>query len=154
MCLLRTCPTSGKPKVPPKMLHKIRGANMKTMTKANSLISHTGRGISSTPKLKKLGENSEKEVMECYKGEVATQNAMDHELPPAINVNVDINALGKPDSLVNIPQSPDEFWQSIFPNGCHILSVEPDSNCLFHCILDQLYHDNRGRHFFRVPPDY
>ncbi len=50
--------------------------------------------------------------MECYKGEVAAQNVIGHELPPAINVNVDINALGKPNSPANIPQSPDEFWQS------------------------------------------
>jgi hypothetical protein len=69
---------------------------------------------------------------------------MDHELPPTIDINVDINALGKP----NIPQSPDEFWQSNLPNGCHILSVEPDGNCLFHSILDQLYHDNEARHDF------
>ncbi len=51
--------------------------------------------------------------MEHYEGEVSARNAMDHELPPAINVNVDINALGKPDYPVNVSQSPDEFWQSI-----------------------------------------
>ncbi len=79
--------------------------------------------------------------MERYEGEVAAWNAMDHELPPAINLNININALGKPNSPVYVPQSPNEFWQSILPNGCHILSVEPDNNCLFGSILDQLYHD-------------
>ncbi len=58
--LLRMSPASGKPTVPPKMLHKIRAANMKTMTKANTLISCTGRGELSTLKLKKLGRNAEK----------------------------------------------------------------------------------------------
>jgi hypothetical protein len=73
--------------------------------------------------LKELGRNAEKEAMECYKGEIAAQNAMDHEIPPAINVNININALGKPDSSANVPQSPDVFLQSILPNGSHILSV-------------------------------
>jgi hypothetical protein len=148
--LLRTGTASGKPTVPLKMLHKNRAANMKTMTKANSPISRAGGGeLLSTRKLKELGRNAEKEAIECYEGEVAARNAMDHELPPAINVNVYINALDKPDSPVNIPQSPDESWQSILPNGCHILSVEPDGNCLFRSILEQLYHDSRLRHDFK-----
>jgi hypothetical protein len=62
--LLQMGPASGKPTVSPKMLHKIRAANMKTMTKANYLIS--------TRKLMELGRDAEKEEMECYKGEVAT----------------------------------------------------------------------------------
>ncbi len=81
-------------------------------------------------------------------GRDAAWNATNHELPPAININVDINALAWPDSPVNIPQSPDKFLQSILPNECHILSVEPDSNCLFCSILDQLYHDNGAIHDF------
>ncbi len=69
--LLQTGPASGKPTVSPKMLHKIRATNMKTMTKANSLISRAGRGELSTGKLKELGRNAEKEAMEHYEGEVA-----------------------------------------------------------------------------------
>jgi hypothetical protein len=141
-------PASGKPTVPLKMLHKIRAVNMKTMTKAHSLISHTDGGKLSTRKLKQLGRNAEKETIERYEGEVVARNAMDHELPPTINVNVNINELGKLDSPVNIPQSPDEFWQSILPNGRHIQSVEPDGNCLFSSILDQLYHENGARRDF------
>jgi hypothetical protein len=63
-------PACGKPTVPPKMLHKIRAANMKTMTKANSLISCVGRGELSICKLKVLGRNAEKEAMEHYEREV------------------------------------------------------------------------------------
>jgi hypothetical protein len=44
------------------MLHKVRAAsNMKTMTKANSLISRTDGGELSTRKLKELGRNAKKE---------------------------------------------------------------------------------------------
>ena len=131
------------------MLHKIRAANMKTMTNANSLISWAGGGELSTRKLKELGRNAVKEAMECYEGEVTTWNDMDHELPPTIDVKVDItNALGMPDSPVNVPQSPDEFWQSILPHGWHILCVELDGNCILCSILYQLYHDNGARHDF------
>jgi hypothetical protein len=42
--LLWTEPAASKPTVPPKMHHKIRAANMKTMTKVNSLISRAGGG--------------------------------------------------------------------------------------------------------------
>jgi hypothetical protein len=80
-------PASGKPAVPPKMLHKIRAANMETMTNANFLTSHAGGGELSTHKLKELGQNAEKKAMECFKGEVAGWNAMDHELPPTVNLN-------------------------------------------------------------------
>ncbi len=71
-------PASGKPTVPPKMLQKIKAANMKTMTNANSMISWAGGGELSTCKLKELGRNAEKEAMERYEEEVATQNDMDH----------------------------------------------------------------------------
>jgi hypothetical protein len=145
LCLLRTSPASRKPTVPPKMLHKFRAANVKTMTKANSLTGRAGGGEFSTRKLKELSRNAEKEAMEHYEGEFAAWNAMDHELPSIINVKVNINALGKPYSPVNVPQSPDEFWQSILPDGCHIIIVNPDGNCFFRSILDQLYHDKSGR---------
>ncbi len=122
---------------------------MKTMTKATSLIGCAGGRELSTCKLKELGRNAEKEAMECYEEEVATQNAINHELPPNVNVNVGINALdSEPKSPVDVPQDPNEFWQSIFPDECHILSMEPDGNCFFCSILDQLYHDNRARHNF------
>jgi hypothetical protein len=69
---------SGKPTVPPKMLHKMRVVNMKTMTKAESLIGHAGGRELSTRKLKDLGRNTERETIECSEREVAAQNAMDH----------------------------------------------------------------------------
>ncbi len=40
------------------------------------------------------------------------------------------------------------FWQSHLPNGCHILSTKLDGSCFFHCILDQLNHDNGAGHDF------
>ncbi len=108
--LFWTGPASGKPTVPPKMLHKIRVANMKTMTKANSLIGCAGGREFSTCKLKELGRNAEKEAMERYEEEVATQNAINHELPPYVNVNVGINALdSEPKSPVDVPQDPMSF---------------------------------------------
>jgi hypothetical protein len=91
--LLRMGPTFGKPTLPPKMHHKIRAANMKTMTKANSLIGCTGGRELSTRKLKEDGRIAEHKAMECYKSKVGAWNAMDYEPPPNINSNININAL-------------------------------------------------------------
>ena len=40
------------------------------------------------------------------------------------------------------------FWQSILPEDLHMLEIAPDGNCFFHCILDQLNHDEGARHEF------
>ncbi len=42
----------------------------------------------------------------------------------------------------------EEFWHSLLPNGYHVLSMEPDGNCLFRSISDQLNHDNGYAHDF------
>jgi hypothetical protein len=45
-------------------------------------------------------------------------------------------------------QRADKFWQSHLPRRCHILRMELDGNCFFHCISDQSNHDNGAGHDF------
>jgi hypothetical protein len=47
-----------------------------------------------------------------------------------------------------VPQILEEFWRSLLPDGYHVLSMEPDGNCLFRSILDQWNHDNGYAHDF------
>ena len=42
----------------------------------------------------------------------------------------------------------EEFWRSLLPGGFHINSMDPDGNCLFRSLLDQLNHDNGQAHDF------
>ena len=44
--------------------------------------------------------------------------------------------------------SHEEFWWSILPNGYHIISMDPDRNCPFCSLSDQLNHDNGQAHDF------
>jgi hypothetical protein len=46
------------------------------------------------------------------------------------------------DSTVTDLQRSDDIWQSHLPNRYHIPSMKLDANCFFHCILDQLNHDD------------
>jgi hypothetical protein len=142
---------TGQRTIPEKMLDKTRMVNMTSMTQANYLISHTGKKEFSTCRLKEFGSNAEQEPMKLYEGKMAEQDATDHEPPPTINDstlidarNTKRNQVSMLESSVADPQCANEFWKLTFSNRCHILSMKQDGNCFFHCISDQLNHNNRG----------
>jgi hypothetical protein len=147
--LLRTGTTAGQNMIPKKLLPKVCKANMTTMTQINTLIARAGGKELSTRSLKGLGSIDKHAAMELYNAKVAEQNAMEQEPPADIDAPVisDIMIAGQ-DSTVTDLQRSDNFWQSHLPNRCHILSMEPDGNCFFRCILDQLNHDNGAGHDF------
>ncbi len=42
----------------------------------------------------------------------------------------------------------EEVWRSLLPDRSHINSMDPDGNCLFRSLSDQLNHDNGQAHAF------
>jgi hypothetical protein len=140
---------TGQNIIPKKMLAKVRKANMTTMTQVNTLIARAGGKELSTQRLKELGSIAEYKAMELYNAKVAEQNTMEHEPPPNINASINSDLMNaNPESIVTNLQYANEFWKSHLPDGCHILSIEPDDNCFFHCISDQLNHNNGAGHDF------
>jgi hypothetical protein len=116
---------------------------MITMTQINTLIVRTGGKELSTQRLKELGSIAKHADVELYNAEVAEQNAMEQEPPAKIDAPIvsDVMIAGQETTVTDVQYS-NNFWQSHLPNGCHNLSIEPDGNCFFHCISDQLKHDN------------
>ncbi len=152
LCLLRMGTAAGQNMIPKKMLTKVLGANMTTMTQINTLIAHTGGKELSTRRLKELDSIAKHAAMELYNAKVVEQNAMEQE-PPA-NINAPIISgvmIAGQESTVTDSQRANDFWQSHLPNGCHILSIEPDGNCSFCCISGLLNHDNGAGHDFMRP---
>jgi hypothetical protein len=94
--------------------------------------------------LKELGSNAERKARELYKAEEDNKNDIDQTycLVHIDEMNSDFQ------SPVRVPQSPEEFLLSLLPNEFHIMSMEPDGNCLFCIISDQLNHDNGSAHGF------
>jgi hypothetical protein len=147
--LLWISTTAGQNIMPKKMLTKVREANMTTMTQVNTLIACAGSKELSTWRLKELGSIAKDKAMELYDAKFVEQNAMEHETPPDIDASLNSDVMNSnQESTVTDSQRADEFWQSHFPNRCHILSMEPDGNCFFKSILDQLNHDNGAGHDF------
>jgi hypothetical protein len=70
--------SSGKSTIPPKMLRKVRAANMTSMTQVNSLIACAGGTKLSSKRLKELGSNAKLKAKELHNVEVAEQNKIDH----------------------------------------------------------------------------
>jgi hypothetical protein len=131
------------------MLTKVREANMTTMTQINTLIAHAGGKELSTQQLKELGSIAKHAAMELYDTKVAEQNAMEQEPPADIDAPVISDVMiAEQESTITDLQHSNNFWQSHLPDRCHILSIEPDGNCFFRCILDQLNHDNGAGHDF------
>ncbi len=130
--LLWTGTTTGQNMIPKKMLTKVREANMTTMTQINTLIAHAGGKELSTQRLKELGNIAKHAAMKLYDAKVAEQNAMKPEPPANIDAPVtsDVMIDGQKSSVTD-SQRANDFWQSHLPNGCHILSMEPDGNCFF-----------------------
>ncbi len=147
--LLRSSTTAGQNMIPKKMLTKVHGVNITTMTQINTLIAHAGGKGLSTWRLNELGSIAEHAAMELYNAEVVEQNAMEQEPPSKIDAPIisDIMIASQVHTVTDL-QRFNNFWQSHLPDGCHILSMEQDGNCFFCCILDQLNHDNGAGHDF------
>jgi hypothetical protein len=94
--------------------------------------------------LKELGSNAECKARELYKAEEDDKNAMDQVYGPVQIDEMNSNL----QSPFRVPQSPKEFLLSLLPNEYRNISMEPDGNCLFCSISDQLNHDNGSAHGF------
>jgi hypothetical protein len=96
---------SGKSTIPPKMLRKVRAANMALMTQANSLIAHVGRTNLSTKRSKELGSSNAKlEAKELHDVKVAEQNKMGHGTVSNRTKEMDTN----PEIAITEPEVPTE----------------------------------------------
>ncbi len=144
LCLLCTGTATSKNAIPQKMLLKIRGVNLTTMVQINDSIACAGIKKLSTLQLKELGSDAECEARELYKVEEDDKNTMDQTYCPIHIDEMNSNF----QSPVRVPQSPEEFLLSLLPDEFCIMSMEPDGNCLFHSISDQLNHDNGSAHGF------
>jgi hypothetical protein len=119
------------------------------MTQINTLIACTGGKELSTRRLKELRSIAKHAAMELYNAKVAEQNAMEQEPPANIDAPIisDVMIAGQEPTVTDLQHS-NNFWQSHLPDRCHILSMEPNGNCFFHCISDQLDNDNGAGHDF------
>jgi hypothetical protein len=134
------------------MLTKVCEANMTTITQNSTLIAHTGGKELCTWRLKEVRSIAKHATMELYNAKVVEQNAMDQEPPAKIDALVISNVMiaGQESTITDLQRS-NNFWQSHLPNGCHILSMEPDGNYFFRCISNQLNHDNGAGNDFTRP---
>jgi hypothetical protein len=141
--LLCTGTTAGQNTIPKKMLTKFYKANMTTMTQINTLIACAGSKELSTQRLKEFRSITKTAAMELYNSQVVEQNAMEQEPPASIHAPIisDVIIAGQESTAADL-QHADNFWQSHLPDRHHILSMDPDGNCFFRCILEQLNHDN------------
>ncbi len=160
--LFRAGTVSEKSTIPPKMLQKVRAANMASMTQANSITARAGRTNLSAKRLKELGSNAELKAKELHDAEVAEQNKMVHGT--ASNRTEDIEA--NPEIAIRVPgalkdyqmehgsqeeemshdRDPDGFWRTTIPEGTQILTMANDGNCFFRSISDRLDHDHGAGH--------
>jgi hypothetical protein len=141
--------TAGQNIISKKMLTKVCKANMTTMTQINTLIARAGSKELFTQRSKELGSIAKHTAMELYVAKVAEQNAMEQEPPSKIDAPVvsDVLIVDQEPTVTDL-QHYNNFWQLYLPNRCHILSMEPDGNCFFSCISDQLNHDDGAGHDF------
>ncbi len=128
LCLLRT----------QWMLTKICAVNMGTMVKINDSFAQAGGKALTVMKLKELGSKAEHKAWSLY-------NTWEDGHIPFNRTDTKI-----PDGQPPVKGSPgiEEFWRSYLPDGFHINSMNPDGNCLFRSLSDQLNHDNGEAHDF------
>jgi hypothetical protein len=89
-------------------------------------------------KLKELGSKAEREARRLY------NNLGDGGIPPALTDTMIPHCLPPSKGRPGI----EEFWRSLLPDGSHINSMDPDRNCLFRSLSNQLNHDNGQAHDF------
>ena len=138
LCLLRTKSPSAQRVIPQQMLTKICNVNMSTMVKINDSFAQAGGKALWVMKLKELGSKAESKARRLY-------NVLeDGGIPPDLS-----------DTMIPGCQPPskgrpgiEDFWRSLLPNGSHINTRDPDGNCLFRSLSDQLNHNNGQAHDF------
>jgi hypothetical protein len=91
---------SGKSTIPPKMLRKVRAANMAPMTQANSITARAGRMNLSAKRLKELGSNAKLKAKELHDAKVAEQNKMIHGTASDRAKDIEAN----PEIAVRVPK--------------------------------------------------
>ena len=144
LCLLWTKSPANQSTIPLKLLTKIYAVNMGTMVKINDSFAHVGGKALTVMKLKELGSKAERKAQGLY--DAGGDN------------NIQLNQAvlsSQTDAMIPDNQPPpkgrpsyEEFWQSLLPNGYHIISMDPDRNCLFCSLSDQLHHNNGQAHDF------
>ncbi len=138
LCLLWTKSPSNQGAIPKRMLTKIHAVNMVTMVKINDSFAQAGGKALTVMKLKELGSKAKREAWKLY-------NAWEDN-----SILLDRMEMMIPDGQPPAKgrSGVEDFWRSLLPNRFHINSMDPDGNCLFHSLLDQLNHDNRQAHDF------
>ncbi len=138
LCLLWTKSPSNQVAIPQQMLTKIHKVNMGTMVKINDLFAQAGGKALTVMKLKDLGSEAERKAWRLY------NNLGDGCIPPALTNTMIRHCQPPSKGRLGI----EEFWRSLLPNGSHINSMDPDGNCPFRSLSNQLNHDNGQAHDF------
>jgi hypothetical protein len=138
LCLLRTKSPSDQGAIPQRMLTKIRKVNMGTMVKINDRFTQAGGKALMVMKLKELGSEAERKAWRLY------NNLGDGCIPPTLTNTMIPHSQPPPKGRPGI----EEFWRSLLPDRSHINSMDPDENCLFCSLSDQLNHNNGQAHDF------
>ncbi len=138
LCLLRTKSPSKQGAIPQHMRAKIHKVNMGSMVKINDQFAQAGGKALTVMKLKELGSKAEREARELY------TNLGDGGILPTLT-NALIPHIQLPSK---VHPGIEEVWQSLLPHGSHINSMDPDRNCLFRSLSDQLNNDNGYAHAF------
>jgi hypothetical protein len=133
LCLIRKCTTSGKPAIPTKMIGKVHKANLATMKSINKEASRHGGKELTTKKMKKLGAQAEKEATAIFVAETDQNNKMEQEELPLVN------------EQPQVPTYPG-LWAPELAPGFSVMQMEPDGNCFYCSVSDQLFRDKGAGH--------
>jgi hypothetical protein len=111
---------------------------MGTMDWINDSFARAGSKALMVMKLKELGSKAEREAWRLY--DAGEDGGIPLDQTDATTPDGQPPAKGRP--------SFEEFWRSLLPDRSHINSIDPDGNCLFCSLSDQLNHDNGLTHGF------
>ncbi len=117
---------------------------MGTMVKVNDSITCVDGKALTVMKLKELGSKAERKAQGLYDARGDSNIQLDQAV-----LSTQTDAMIPDNQLpAKVCPSLEELWWSLLPNGHHIISMDPDGNCLFCSFLDQLNHDNGQVHDF------
>ncbi len=108
------------------------------MMKINDQFAQAGGKALTVMKLKELGSEAKREAQRLY------NNLGDDCIPLALTNTMIPHSQPPSKGRTGI----EELWLSLLPDGSHINSMDPDGNCLFRSLSDQLNHDNGQAHDF------
>jgi hypothetical protein len=108
------------------------------MVRINDSITCEGGKTLTVMKLKELGSKVEREARRLY--DAGGDDDIQLDLADATIPDDQLPAKARP--------SHEEFWLLLLPEGFNINSMDPDGNCLFRSLSDQLNHDNGQAHDF------